>query len=473
MSGRTMVRALGRPLLRCSGFAALRGGSARMSAAAGELSSPVSIDGGGAGPNAAAFHDGGMLSSAHGSQTWPTSLGPPVEDSAPAAETSYFNPDATEPQNEPSSESFMSAGALPITDPPAPVVELGSANAELGFWPPDLALRLVDGLHTTLDVPWWAAVMGAAVVARTALLPLSMYGMQQGARVQAMKVPLSQLETRRQAGESPAAIQAELSALYQSHGASPVGMLLPVFVQAPVFISFFWGLRRLSAVRPDASSGGALWFEDLGATDATYLLPVLSTGSALALIILAMPANANASSAEAQQQQQLRLLFGGLTLFSLPVAVSMPVSVLLFWNTNNAFSLAYTLAIHHVPGLKERIVGPLPTAGASAAADPGTPLQAGALGSPLPASIQAGLSLTGPADSRAGSTSILQAREATVGSLLGVAESLRSGGKHDEAVAMATRAHALSEQALGRDHPTTQDALRQLQRMQDVENVVK
>jgi YidC/Oxa1 family membrane protein insertase len=426
------------------------------------------MDGGGAGLNAGSFHEGGMHSSANSSQSWPTSLGPPVEDSASAAETSGFSADATKLQDEPSSDSFMSTGVSPAIDPPAP--ELAYVNAELGFWPPDLALRLVDGLHTTLDLPWWAAVMGAAVVARTMLLPLSVYGMQQGARVQAMKVPLSHLEARRQAGENPTVIQTELSALYQSHGASPAGMLLPVFVQAPVFISFFWGLRRLADVRPEASSGGALWFPDLGATDPTYMLPILSTGSALALILLAMPAIANASAAEAQQQQQLRLLFGGLTLVSLPVAVSMPVSVLLFWNTNNAFSLAYALSLNHVPGLKDRIIGPIPTP--SAGASPAVPV-AGALGSSLPASLHAGLSLPGPAGSPAESATILQAHEATVGSLLGVAESLHKGGKREEAVAMATRAHALAEQALGREHPTTQDALRQLQALKDGQSGAK
>lgn len=338
--------------------------------------------------------------------------------------------------------------------------DLAPGDAELGFWPPDLALRLVDGLHSTFDIPWWAAIVGAAIVARTALLPMSIYGMQQGSRMQTIRVPLSQLEARRMAGESDAVIHAELSALYQSHGASPLGIMLPVFVQAPVFVSFFWGLRRLADVRPDASAGGVLWFPDLGATDVTYVLPMLSTGSALALILIGMPSTPTATPIEAQQQRNMRLLFGGLTLVSLPVAINMPASVLLFWNTNNAFSLVYTLAIHRIPGLKDRLIGPLP---AAAAAIPKNSLAGVAPG--LPIAPMLGLDQSSEASTQRGSSTIEQAHEATVGSLLSLADSLRAVGKLDEALTMATRAHALSEHALGAGHARTQEALRHLEQM--------
>ena len=72
-------------------------------------------------------------------------------------------------------------------------------------------------------------------------------------------------------------IQAETAALYAAHGTSPARIFLPALAQAPVFISFFWGLRNLAEVRPGASEGGALWFPDLGASDPTYALPLLST----------------------------------------------------------------------------------------------------------------------------------------------------------------------------------------------------
>ena len=43
----------------------------------------------------------------------------------------------------------------------------------------------------------------------------------------------------------------------------------------------------------------------------------------------------------------MRLLLGGLTAISLPVACTMPAAVLVFWVTNNTCSLLYLTAIRH------------------------------------------------------------------------------------------------------------------------------
>jgi len=438
------ARALRCSALRCTRLVPLRTPPARLAGAAvGRRALSSSAGASSARPLEAYIGDDRVLDEA---RAGPAS-GP--EDAASDPEVFGAGAGVAEPAAEAGSASFL--GDWPASAPSSSTT-LALPDVELGFWPPDLALRLVDAVHTSLDVPWWAAVMSAAVIARVLLLPMSVYGLQQGARMQALKVPLSHLEARRQAGESDEVIGIELRALYQLHGASPLGMLLPIFVQAPVFISFFWGLRRLAEARPDAATGGALWFTDLGASDATFLLPALSTATALSLILIAMPSGAAAASElEAQTQRRMRFLFGGLTLVSLPVAINMPASVLLFWCSNNAFSLVYTSALTHVPGLKDRLTRLAP-AGASAAASAPAP-DAG----PFAADA-------GPGAPAAG-VSISQAHEATVGSLLGLAEALLAGGKRDEAMAMATRAHALSEQALGASHVRTQQALQRLEQM--------
>ena len=323
-----------------------------------------------------------------------------------------------------------------------------AVDAQLGFWPSDLALRLVDAVHGGLDLPWWAAIAGSAVAARTALLPLSVYSLRQTTRMQAMKVPLAHIMARGQAGEDPAVIQAEMAALYAAHGTSPARIFLPALAQAPVFISFFWGLRNLAEVRPGASEGGALWFPDLGASDPTYALPLLSTGSAVALLLLAMPPPPpGASAAEVQQQRSIKLVFGGLTLVSLPVALSMPASVLVFWCCNNGFSILYTGSLNLVPGLKDALAGPLPPA-------------AQLVASSTPAAV-ATPSLGGPP----GGETIAAAQEAAVSSLLELAAQLEAAGKRDEAGEMATRAHALGEGALGAEHRSTRRARERLRQM--------
>ena len=140
------------------------------------------------------------------------------------------------------------------------------AGASLGYWPPDLALRLVDAVHSGSELPWWSAIAASALLCRTLLLPLALYGTRLGARMQELKQPVAELQARHAGGAAgEAAAAAELQALYQAHGVSPMRMLALPLVQLPVFLSCFVGLKRLTEAFPAAHEGGAFWFTDLGA----------------------------------------------------------------------------------------------------------------------------------------------------------------------------------------------------------------
>ncbi|MEE6528517.1 hypothetical protein FKM82_030912, partial [Ascaphus truei] len=75
-------------------------------------------------------------------------------------------------------------------------------------------------------------------------------------------------------------------ALYQKkHDVNPLrGFLVPL-VQAPIFISFFVALRKMSYLPvPSMQSGGIWWFSDLTAADPFYILPVIVTFSMWAVL---------------------------------------------------------------------------------------------------------------------------------------------------------------------------------------------
>ena len=55
------------------------------------------------------------------------------------------------------------------------------------------------------------------------------------------------------------------------------------------------------------------------------------------------------SDAEAAQAQLVKRVLTAVTLVSLPVAASMPSSVLIFWVSNNTLSLLYTGAMLSTP----------------------------------------------------------------------------------------------------------------------------
>ena len=178
------------------------------------------------------------------------------------------------------------------------------ADTSLGVWPPDLALRLVDAVHSGSELPWWGAIAASALLCRTLLLPLALYGTRLGARMQELKQPVAELQARHAGGGegAEAAAAAELQALYAAHGVSPMRMLALPLVQLPVFLSFFVGLKRLCEAFPAAHEGGTWWFVDLGIADSTFALPIASGASALSLVMLSLPPPPpNATLLETQQ----------------------------------------------------------------------------------------------------------------------------------------------------------------------------
>jgi membrane protein insertase Oxa1/YidC/SpoIIIJ len=51
---------------------------------------------------------------------------------------------------------------------------------------------------------------------------------------------------------------------------------------------------------------------------------------------------------QVQQQQKIKYIMCGVTALSLPIAITMPVSVLVFWGANNAFSLTCASIAHGI-----------------------------------------------------------------------------------------------------------------------------
>ena len=320
------------------------------------------------------------------------------------------------------------------------------------YWPPDLLLLAVDGIHQTLGLPWWAAIAASTLLARAALLPLAIHGTKLSLRMQSMRAAVDLLQKRLSAGDPRAAD--ELAQLYSQHGVSPSRMLLLPAIQLPLFTSFFFGLRRLADHFPAAHDGGYLWVTDLGTADPTYVLPLATTSSALALVVLSVsPLAAGATQEELQQQRRLRLLLGGATLVGLPIACSMPAAVITFWATNNAFSLAYlgavrlgpvkdVLGLHAPPRVDLPHRRHDPDVGSGAVARSWQP--------PPPPSEEA---------ARA---SLRRAQLHTAASLEAMASTLAEGGKPDEAAALQRRCVALCEEVVGAREPRTLEALRKL-----------
>ena len=71
--------------------------------------------------------------------------------------------------------------------------------------------------------------------------------------------------------------QGALQNLFKKHDVHPLRAMKVPLVQFPVFLSMFYGLRRLAeAPLPQFLEGGFSWVTDLTATDPYLILPALS-----------------------------------------------------------------------------------------------------------------------------------------------------------------------------------------------------
>ena len=170
-------------------------------------------------------------------------------------------------------ESAVAPSAIPTSSvlgpealPPIDITAL--TPVPLTNWPSDLALRGVELMHDALGIPWWAAIIGCTLCVRAALLPLALKAARQQAVMQGLKDQLIPLQTRLQtSGGADLDAANEINAIYERHGVSPLRLIAVPLAQAPIFMSFFMGLRRLADAFPAAHTDGALWFVDLGARD--------------------------------------------------------------------------------------------------------------------------------------------------------------------------------------------------------------
>ncbi|PPD87703.1 hypothetical protein GOBAR_DD15342 [Gossypium barbadense] len=79
-------------------------------------------------------------------------------------------------------------------------------------------------------------------------------------------------------GDSPSMVegQNEMKKLFKEYGVTPFTPLKGLFIQGPIFISFYLAITTMTEKMPSFKCGGACWFTDLTTPDSLYLFPVLT-----------------------------------------------------------------------------------------------------------------------------------------------------------------------------------------------------
>ncbi|KAI9351136.1 60Kd inner membrane protein-domain-containing protein [Zopfochytrium polystomum] len=223
------------------------------------------------------------------------------------------------------------------------ITQLGDL-AKLGLcnWTPvGLIEATLELVHVSTGLPWWGTIVATTVLARILLFPVVVKTQTVGAKMQNLRPVLGPLQEKmtqaHKAGNHAEAkrLVTQLSATYKANGMNPLSGLWGL-TQAPVFMSFFFGLRAMAELPvPGFETGGILWFKDLTVADPTYLLPIVATTTMLVVLEAGMAAQASSGS----QARTMKNVFRFMTVIFIPLMASMPAGVFMYWVSSNFFTL--------------------------------------------------------------------------------------------------------------------------------------
>ncbi len=193
---------------------------------------------------------------------------------------------------------------------------------------------MLEALHG-IGLGWGLAIVGLTVLVRASTVPLVVRQFR-AQRALRHHVPRMKALQRRHAHDTER-LQRELRAYYREHGINPVGSLLPLLVQIPVFISLYYVMRA------DAKSGlfgdaGLLFIARL--TDKPH-------GAVLVALVTTYLTSQIASSliATRSMRGRHRGLMLALPLLFVGLVARFPAGLAVYWITTSLWTLCQQMCL--------------------------------------------------------------------------------------------------------------------------------
>ncbi|XP_053675648.1 mitochondrial inner membrane protein OXA1L [Anopheles nili] len=217
------------------------------------------------------------------------------------------------------------------------------ASIGLGGWSPvGIVQNCMEFLHIGLDLPWWGCIAIGTVVVRTLLFPLVIASQRNAAKMNNHMPQLQVLQMKmteaRQSGNAidSARYGQEMVLFMKEKKLNPLKNMLVPLAQAPIFISFFMGLREMANTPVESMrDGGLFWFTDLTICDQFYALPVITSIT----LFLTIELGTDSARMSAANMQTAKYILRALPLFIFPFTINFPGAILCYWACSNFFSL--------------------------------------------------------------------------------------------------------------------------------------
>ncbi|XP_068622658.1 mitochondrial inner membrane protein OXA1L-like [Battus philenor] len=230
------------------------------------------------------------------------------------------------------------------------------ASLGLGGWGPvGIVQNCFEYLHISLDIPWWGAILIGTVVVRVLMFPLVIMSQRNTAimnnnlpEIQVLQLKMTQA---RQIGNQLEAAQyaQEMMSFMKQKGLNPLKNVMVPLAQAPLFISFFVGLRGMANCPVESMMhGGLWWFTDLTVPDQFFLLPLITSATMWATIELGV----DGGKLQAQNMQLMRYFLRAIPLIMIPFTINFPGAILVYWCSSNFISLLQ-VGVLKIPSVRD------------------------------------------------------------------------------------------------------------------------
>ncbi|OQS01516.1 Cytochrome Oxidase Biogenesis (Oxa1) Family [Achlya hypogyna] len=238
---------------------------------------------------------------------------------------------------------------------------MGGGPAVEPLWIVHAAQNVIETVHATTGLPWWATFAASAVVVRGSLFPLLVYQIKAIERMaEASKdvktvwksylyarlflppgLPSSQIDALKQ-------LQKGASLSFEKHNTSPLQCISAPVVQIPSFFLMAYSCRGLvrSGV-PGLDIGGFGPFLNLTEADPTFVLPALAVASTYLNFELM-------GSSKIKLLDWLKGKLQYIPLISFPFVCQLPQGVFFYWLASSWFSLAQSRLLK-VPAVRARL----------------------------------------------------------------------------------------------------------------------
>ena len=191
--------------------------------------------------------------------------------------------------------------------------ELNKLNPDLGLvadygflWFLAQPMYWLLGLGYKLLGNWGFAILFSTIIIRAVLWPLTAASYKSMARMRTVAPQIQSLQS--QYGSDKTKLAQETMALYKKEGVNPLGGCLPMALQMPFFIAFYWVLLDMVQLR---HAPFIFWINDLSSKDPYYVLPVLN-GALMYFSQKFMPVAQSTDPTQQQMQQMMKYMPVGI-----------------------------------------------------------------------------------------------------------------------------------------------------------------